>query len=84
MVNWNSPIQFFGFEPEDLPAQVHDVNSEDGWVEVEMMFDASTSGTTHGIFYDTIVVDYTTGAPLNPFVSDEFRVVNSLDYVALS
>lgn len=76
-VVWNKDIEMLGISADYVIFEVDEVSEEDGFVSVNISYEANAEKTVKADFYDTVCVDYHTGKPLNYYLDpDVFTVVN--------
>lgn len=85
MIEWSKDIEFKGFDPYDLKPVVSLVDVEGGFASIRIEYSThgeyeSSDGLIYGSnaeYFDEICVGVVTGKPLNPFISEDFTVINT-------
>ena len=84
-VDWSKEIEFIGFDPYDVRPTLLSIEEEAGYVSIGIEYGAYGEYVgsedlileSNAEYFDEICVGFVSGRPLNPFLSEDFSIINT-------
>ena len=77
-IDWRKPVELLGINQDQCIIEVFEIYEEEGFVTIDISYEAQNPQTDRAEYYDTICVDFNTGEPLCYYLDKSIFTVKNV------